>query len=308
MLHASFDPVPAGDDIRLGGIASTTLPTFPSDVPVPPEARHLDRLDPNADELTENSLSTPAPQPSGACVLNNNEALQFTLLLLNDGARFLENCPSYTTTFTKQERINGDLSEDQIIDMKVRHEPYFSVYMKWRNGDRGRQVLFSEEYEDRQMVVKLGGFKGRLLPALKLDPNGDRAMSESRYPVTEAGILGMLRQIQKHRSDDVRHGHGVTCRRLPNQEFDQRDCYCFEFIYDSAKQSPIYRRSIILIDTRYHIPLMARNYTWAVDADTLSGEELDQRTLIESYSFSAVNFGSELLAKDFSRDNPRYRM
>jgi hypothetical protein len=307
LLYASFDPVPAGDDIRLGSVATTAaLPAFSSDVPLPPEVRDLPRAEPVDGEFTQ-QLSQTNPTASG-CLLNNDEALQFTLLLLNDGARFLENCASYSVQFSKQERLNGDLTEDQIIDMKVRHEPYFSVYMKWRNGDRGRQVLYSDEYEDGQMVVKLGGFKGRLLPAIKLDPKGARAMSESRYPVTEAGILGMLKQIQKHRQEDIRHGHSVTCRRLPNQVFDQRNCYCFEFVYDSQEHSPVYRRSVILIDTRYHIPLMARNYTWAKDAGDLTAEELDERTLVENYAFTSLNFGSELLAKDFSRDNPKYRM
>jgi Protein of unknown function (DUF1571) len=309
LLYGSFDPVPAGEEIRIGGVAAAaSLPVFTSDVPLPPNTQTLPIAEPAEGEFQ--TVAAPVAQacPTGGCILSNNDALKFTLLLLNDGERFLANSKSYTTRFTKQERIGGDLSDDQIIDLKIRHEPYFSVYMKWRNGDTGRQLLYSDEYDDQQMVVKLGGFKGRLLPAIKLDPLGDRAMSESRYPVTEAGILGMLRQIQTHRRDDLSRGHGVECRRLPNQQFDERDCYCFEYTYESPERSPVYRRSVILIDTRYHIPLVARNYTWAVDADGLTARELDERTLVESYSFSALNFGKELVAVDFSRKNPRYRM
>lgn len=210
--------------------------------------------------------------------------------------------------FSKQERINGDLTQNQIIEMKVQHGPTFGIYMKWKNGDTGRQVLYNDSYPDGQMVVKLGGLKGRLLPAIKLDPRGERAMSEARYPVTEAGILGMTRQILAHREADLKRGYGVICRRLPNQQFDERECMCFVFEYESPEISATYRKSIILIDTRNCIPLMARNYTWARDTDGLTPEELDEQTLIENYTFTALNFGAELVAEDFSRDNPRYRM
>lgn len=327
VLYTSFDPVPAGEEIRSGTDAALTAVDFSirDEVPLPAEVPKLKDADPSsadpvaapkvetagAESLPADSsapaISVPAA-PAAGVVLSDQEAVQYCLFLLENGARYLESIPNYAVTFGKQERINGDLSESQIIDMKVQHSPKFSVYMKWKNGDAGRQVLYSEEYEDGQMVVKLGGIKGRLLPALKLDPRGDRAMSESRYPVTEAGILGMLKQITTHRRNDLNRGHGVHCRRLPNQTFDERNCICIEFEYTGKEHSEIYRKSIILIDARHHIPVMARNYTWAREAEGLTPAQLDEQTLIENYSFTSINFGAELIAEEFRRDNPKYRM
>jgi hypothetical protein len=299
VIFSSFDPAPAGEDLSLIRTTSATL----SDVPIPPDAGISFRAD-----LRE-LRSEPAPTVvQNAMVLDNNEAIKFSTLLLQDGSRFLENVAAYTTVFSKQERINCDLSGVQTIEMKVRHEPSFSVYMKWKNGDTGRQVLFNEEYEDRKMVVKLGGLKGRLLPAIKLEPTSERAMSESRYPITEAGLLGMVKQIVLCRQADMKNGQGVTCVRLPNREWDERECYCFQYHYDSAEFNQTYRKSIMLIDTRYHIPLQLTNYTWASEADGLTAEQLDEQTLIENYSFSRIDFGRELVAEDFSRENPSYRM
>ena len=133
-------------------------------------------------------------------------------------------------------------------------------------------------------------------------------MSESRYPVTEAGILGMLKQISTHRRNDLSRGHGVHCRRLPNQTFDERNCICIEFEYTGKEHSEIYRKSIILIDARHHIPVMARNYTWARESEGLTPAQLDEQTLIENYTFTSINFGAELIAEEFRRDNPKYRM
>lgn len=299
VIFSSFDPVPAGEDLSVVRTASVTL----RDVPIPPDAGISFRAD--VRELRA-ELAPAAVQ--NAMTLDNDAAIKFSLLILQDGSRFLENVDTYTTVFSKRERINGDLSSVQTIEMKVRHEPTFSVYMKWKNGDTGRQVLFNEEYEDKKMVVKLGGLKGRLLPAIKLEPTSPRAMSESRYPVTEAGLLGMVKQIVACRQIDMKRGQGVTCVRLPNQAWDERDCYCFQYDYHSPEFNSTYRKSIILIDTRYHIPLQIVNYTWATEADGLTPEQLDEQTLIEDYSFLRIDFGRELVAEEFSRDNPSYRM
>jgi hypothetical protein len=299
VIFSSFDPAPAGEDLFVVRTASRTS----NDVPIPPDAGL--RLESDLRDISSGDISTPA---QNGMLLDNNEAIKFSLLILQDGSRFLENVDTYTTIFNKQERINGDLSEVQTIEMKVRHEPSFSVYMKWKNGDTGRQLLFNEEYEDKKMVVKLGGLKGRLLPAIKLEPTSARAMSESRYPVTEAGLLGMVRQLVSYRQTDIKNGHGVTCLRLPNRQWDERDCYCFLYNYHSPDINRTYRKSLVLIDTRYHIPLQVVNYTWTSETDGLSPEQIDEQTLIESYSFSRTDFGRELVAEEFSRDNPSYRM
>ena len=322
VLYTSFDPAPAGEDIRNDEVSADVGANFVivdqvatgTDVPIPPDSAVTPRSEEDlaksaaTGETATAPAATPVPSPVAGVLLDNNEGIRFSIFMLREGEKYLESIPTYSTIFSKQERINGDLSDNQIIEMKVQHQPNFSVYMKWKNSDAGRQLLFSEQYEDGQMVVKLGGLKGRLLPAIKLDPRGARAMGEARYPVTEAGLLGMLKQIIAYREEDLKRGHGVTCRRLPNQQFDDRNCMCFLYEYDSAEHSPVYRKSIILIDTRHGIPVMARSYTWARDAEELTAEELDQQTLIENYSFTSLNIGAPLITEDFSRNNPKYRM
>ncbi|MBL8816271.1 MAG: DUF1571 domain-containing protein [Planctomyces sp.] len=309
LLYASFDPAPAGETVRSASAVSSSTLVFSEEVPLPPDTKHLTIQNVSPDQLTPATEQTPAvvTVPNG-CVLSNLEAIQFSALMLQDGARFLENVDTYGCMFEKQERINGDLGESQTIELKVRHSPKFSVYMKWKNGDTGRQLLYNEEYEDGQMIVKLGGLKGRLIPGIKLDPRGERAMSEARYPATEAGILGMLRQILAVRKQDIDRGQGVTCRRLANQQFDERDCMCFVYEYESKEYSEVYRKSIILIDARYHIPLMARNYTWLDKTEGLTPEQIDEQSLIENYSFSGLDFGRDFVAEEFRRDFPKYRM
>ncbi len=303
ILHSSFDTLPAGEDVANATAAPLKSFAEEQSVPLPPGVQGTEAtIDSTADSET-----SATDQRTDGTVLNDMETLKFCTLLLKDGARQMEELDDYTVVFNKEERINGDLQEPQSIDMKVQHSPHFAVYMKWRVGDRGRQVLYSDEYEDGSMVVKFGGLR-RILPALRIDPNCANAKAESRYPVTQAGVVGMIRQILTHRERDLKRGHGLTCVRLPDQEFDQRKCYSFLIQYEDPKFCKMYRKSLINIDARHHIPLMVRNFTWANDAEGQTEAELDRNTLIENYSFTNLNLSTELVAIDFSRENPRYRM
>jgi len=302
-ICGSFDPVPAGEDLQLTRVTSVITETDnTSDVPLPPdlEASPSDSVSP------VQSISGVQPVSSGD--LNNNDAIKFSLLLLKDGGRFIDNIGHYRVMFEKRERIKGDIGELETMELKVRHTPNFSVYMKWKTGDAGRQLLYNDEYDDKLMIVKLGGLKGRILPALKLDPLGSEAKAGARYPVTEAGISGMIRQMIVHRENDLNHGHGVDCRRLANEVFDERECYCFKYEYLAPKFNPLYRKSIVLMDTRYHVPLKVVSYTWSDNAEGMTTEQLDEMTMIEDYAFRQLDMGAKLVAEDFSRDNPAYRM
>ncbi|MCA9065549.1 MAG: DUF1571 domain-containing protein, partial [Planctomycetaceae bacterium] len=149
VLYGSVDPLPAGEkttgvsDLIVASAADFTINTGgkeDSGVPVPPGIEVPDSEDGQPSTAAEPSHG-PAASTSGA-TLDNMETVQFCLFALQDGARFLENVKTYSAVFNKQERINGDLSENQTIEMKIQHHPHFGVYMKWKNGDAGRQVLY----------------------------------------------------------------------------------------------------------------------------------------------------------------------
>lgn len=298
-IALSFDPAPAGEDLNFRAPRQ-------SDVPLPPGAQQT--APPAAIVPDSSAQNAVAPSAPNQIILNNNEAIKFSLLLLQDGARFIENVDTYSVVFNKRERLNGDLGDSQTIEMKVRHSPSFGVYMKWKNGDTGRQLLYSDEYEDKKMVVKLGGIKGRLLKGIKLDPTSSEAMAEARYPCTQAGLLGMMKQMIVHRENDLKHGQGVSCIRLENRVCDERDCYCFQFEYESPLYNAQYRKSIMMLDSRYHIPMQVINYTWLNESEGLTSAEIDEQSLVEDYSFSRLDFGREIIGTEFNRDNPAYKM
>lgn len=310
VLYTSFDPVPAGEE-SFTRKSAPVVPGFDEEpVPRPPEAdlnaADLTQVLKPVEEVKDNSDAGVLKKALAGKKLDNLESLRFCQILLKDGERFINNFDTYSVTFHREERIDGDMKVPQSIDMKVRQSPHFAVYMKWLSGEKGQQVLYSDEYEDRCMVVKFGGFK-RLLPGIKLDPKSSLAMAETRYPVTEAGLGGMIRQLLKHRNADVKRNKGAKCVRMADKEFDGKMCHCFLVEYDSPEISKVYRKSLLMIDTECHLPIMVRNYTWSSDS-SLQGKELDEVSMIEDYAFTDLRVDSTLVAQDFSRDNPLYRM
>lgn len=298
MLYSNFDPAPAGDDF------SEVSAAPPSPVAV---------ISPVQDSATEDSGSQSDAEASATqlCSQKNELSQDFAnvqecLDMMKVGREFFDGVSDYTVMFHKRERIGGDLQDPQTIQLKIQQKPHFSVYMKWQNFERGRQLLYSDQYEDGCIVVKFGGMK-RFLPSVRLEPNSSLAMSESRYPATTAGVLGMIGQISKHREQDMKTKPKMVCTRT-EVEFDGRPGVQFFFHYNDPSCHKTYRKSYLTIDKEYQVPVDVRNYTWSNQTDGLTDAQLDAQTLIEQYSFTQLNVTTQLADADFSRDNPRYRM
>jgi len=299
ILYFSFDPSPADADPNDMAIVAL------KPVPIPVIAYKPTNLSEPKQGMKSEGANQTVPQQKGT--LTGRMALLMNMLLLEKGCRYLESVPDYTTTFSKQEYVGGELSENQVINLKCRHQP-FSVYMKWVVGDKGQELLYVDGQNEDKMLVKMGGLKGRLVPTLKLDPTGSLAMQESRYPITKAGIMALAETIIDYRKKDLEQNLNTECVMLSNQKFDGKDCYCFIAHFANAKESEIYRKSVIYIDQKTCLPIFVRGFGWPEDGlASASPEELDEKTLIESYSYTDINMKSELATSEFSKTNKNYR-
>jgi hypothetical protein len=233
------------------------------------------------------------------------ETLRHKLDLLGRGRAFLETLPGYTARFTRQEVVGGELLDEQSIFLKCRHQP-FSVYLLWETGDVGQEVLYIDGANHGKLLAHDGGWKARL-PALSLAPQGMLAMHDSRYPVTSAGLLGLIEIMTRTHDHDLADNTVATCELNPGCEFDGRECVEFTTHYKNSAVSPVYRKSVTLIDREWNIPLDTRHYEWPSDPKTLTDPGLDEATLIEAYRFSELDLGFQPQDLDFDRTNPEYR-
>lgn len=291
-LYLNFNPTPAGAD--------------PDEL-----TARLDRLtdmmaSAGSIEASRDRSANAADDDSGnSDVIRGERALLLGILLLERGVAQTDPTAAYTATVFTRERVGGTLLDPQVMNLKLRQEP-LSIYMKWLVGDKGRELLYVEGQNDGNMLVKVGGIKGKLLPPLKLNPSGSIALQEARYPATRIGMLELAREILVNRHADQKRGSGVYCEMLPDQEFDDRACYCFYQEFDNAEVSPLYRKSIVLIDKEWCLPVVIKNYTWPMEGTEIETANLDEETLIEHYSYSDVRFDKRLADADFDRTNKNY--
>jgi len=235
------------------------------------------------------------------------ELLQRVCDLLKSGRdRFIQ-IPAYSATFIKRERIGSDLTELTTLELKVRHQP-FAIYLKWLEGQGvGKEVLYNERENDGNLLVRLGGVKGRLIPAFKLDAGGVLAMAESRYPITKGGILGLTESLIAHRELELQTQVYARTRQEADGFCDGRRCAVYVFEFDDKERARDYRKSIQYLDREWNVPLRVENYAWPDPGQHLEGAALDEATLIEYYKYSNVVIDGRLTDDDFSPSNPEYR-
>jgi hypothetical protein len=227
--------------------------------------------------------------------------------LLQKGIALLKATPDYTAQFTKRELVNGELMDEQTMTMKLRHEP-FSVYLKWRDFDAGREVMYVDGVNDGKMLVKSGtGLKARL-PAILMPPDSSLAMQEARYPITRAGLLALAETIVEYNAKDLEVKNFSACRQVEDQMVGDRKCHCFVVEYLDRNCSKDYRKSVTMIDKEHCAPIFIKNFGWPNEnLSQVDGGDLDEATLIEHYTYSDVRFGSRLSELDFDQTNADYR-
>jgi len=267
----------------------------------------------NKQSLIRNEMKSASSSPSNEAFTGISSALSGTVVgndlnakiqLLERGLEFLSKTPDYTAQFLKQELVNGELLDEQEMELKVRHAP-FSVYMKWVTGEVGREVLYVDGKNEGRMTAHGGGWRARL-PSVNLEPTGSMAMAESRHPITRVGLLSLTKMMVDIHRQDLQKQNVARFEKLADQIFDGRVCHAFLIEYKDRKGSEHYRKSISLIDKEWSIPVYTKNFGWLNGEAPADPDQHDEQTLIENYSYANVRFRLNLASLVFDHSNDEY--
>ena len=214
------------------------------------------------------------------------------IALLNQGREWLRKQPDYTATFRRQERVGGVLGEMETTELKFRNQP-FSVTMFWLDGDDKGQIAHYQEGMDRDRVaVRMGGWKRRL-GWLHIHPYSRLAMEESRYAITDVGMLKLADQWIERCEPYLDRTEGIHCRWEKDAVIGDRAARTFTIEYGSEAVNPLYRKSTVWLDKEWSAPLAVRNDDWQID-------EVNPEGLMEYYVYEDVRFNRGLCDKDFA--------
>lgn len=204
----------------------------------------------------------------------------------------------YTATMVKQENINGEVQEAQVMEVKVRHQP-FSVYLKFQLPQkmRGQQAIYVKGQRDNKIVCHGVGAE-KLFGTQKLDPEGFLAMRGNKYPITELGILNLIDKLLEVGHKDVKVGE-CTVTYTEGVKVSGRACTLIQVTHPVPRPHFLYHVALIYVDREHNLPIRYESYEWP-------RKESEKPKLSEAYTYQNLKINVELTDADFDPANPAY--
>lgn len=198
----------------------------------------------------------------------------------------------YSCRFIKRERVGGELRDHEIIDMKVRHEP-FSVHMKFLKPDnvKGQIVAYIEGKNEGKMIAKPVGFKSVLGP-ISLRPDGPLAMEGQRYPITHVGFVNLTKELIKVAENDRKYGE-CKVAHYKGAKIGNRTCTVTEVIHPVRRKAFRFYRARVFVDDELNLPIRFVSWTWPTEED-------GKPVLEEEYTYTNVKLNRGYTDADFT--------
>jgi Protein of unknown function (DUF1571) len=203
----------------------------------------------------------------------------------------------YTCTFSKRERIKGQLTPLHVIMMKVRTEPR-SIYLKFRQPTPGREAIYIAGRNNGKVLVHDVGLNKLLAGTLRLEPTGGRAMEECRHPISEAGIGPLLDTLKARWSSELAPSESVVVFR-EKQTVGTRRCTMIEATHPHQQPEFMFYRVRLFIDDALGLPIHFEAYDWP-------SAPLAPAEMVEEYTYSDLRLNVGLSDIDFNVSNTNY--
>ncbi|MCA9237324.1 MAG: DUF1571 domain-containing protein [Planctomycetales bacterium] len=208
----------------------------------------------------------------------------------------------YSAIMYKQERIDGELMDQEVAYIKVRHQPY-SVYMFFLAPNKGRECMYVEgpNGTNGKLLARDCGFR-RKLGVFELDPNGRLAMKGQKYPITKLGVKALTDELVMVASNDVQFGecevqHLQT--ELGPKTGVKRPVTLLDVTHPVERRNFRFHKARVYIDNELRIPIRYEAYLWP----ERPGEA---PPLEETYTYMNLKVNNGFTDADFSRENPEY--
>jgi len=195
----------------------------------------------------------------------------------------------YTCRFHRTELV-----EDRFVverNTVLRFKKPKSIYLRITEGkNKGVVTVYIEGENEGKMLVRPKGILGIL--KLKLDPEGDRAMENSRHSIRDAGIGHILQLVEDNYEKWKSTGRGAITY-LGVQDLPEGRFHVVKAVF--PKGEGYYGQVIdIRFDSDSFLPVKIRVVDW-------------EDRLVEEYEYTDIKLNLDLTEEDFtlSRKTPR---
>ncbi len=218
-------------------------------------------------------------------------------VMLETGKR-IDRVSGYTALFHKRERIDGKLGPMETMRIKVRSRP-FSVYLKYLDPSRGKEVIYVAGKRDNKLIGHFGGASRMLAPRIVVPPDHPAALASSRHPITDAGLAHLIKKLIKFRNIDLTDDRAVTVLDW-GSDFKGRRRPRSLHRHPAPDGVHLYAEVEIFYDPETYIPYQITNFGWREGNDDAS------LPLVEMYRYDDLAFDVPLSDMDFDPANPAY--
>jgi hypothetical protein len=251
-------------------------------------------------ERADSPSQSPAPQLGPAQA--NEHPLMPALRWAYDGMGNLEKISDYSATLVKRERIDGKLNEFEHMLVKIRHKP-FSVYMCFLSQPKGQEVIFVEGKNNGNMWAHTVGIKDKLVGKVLIKPDGPIAMKGQRYPLTELGILNLVKRLVEVAQQDVKYGECEVQffkgAKIKNGGIQPRICTCIQVVHPVPRRNFLFNVARIFVDDELNVPIRYESYEWPKEPG-------GPPELMEEYTYMNLKLNNGFTDADFDVSNPNY--
>jgi len=213
----------------------------------------------------------------------------------------------YTCLLVMRERIDKDLSKEKFALVKLRHEQRreaavtvpFSVYLRFLGPAEieDREVIFVRGRNDGKLIARRGGYHFKNI-TLAVDPQGDLATRDTRYPVTELGLRNLIERLIEVAKEDLRYGE-IEVKYFPGAKVNERVSTAIQVTHPIQRDHFRYHVAKIFIDEELQLPIRFASYGWPT-------EEGGKPRLIEEYTYLDLKVNVGLTDWDFDHRNEEY--
>ena len=229
--------------------------------------------------------------------IDSTHPLYRPLEMAYESRQALDNVKDYQAVFVKRELI-GRKVQTSTMNLKLREEP-FSVYLLFKDPNKGREVIFVNGKYKNQLQVHETGIKA-VVGTVSLDPKGDMAMDGNKYPVTMIGMRKMLEKIIAQWEEEGKYGETTVLFYDPKDtKLGDRPCAAIEASHPQPRSQFKFQKTLLFLDAETNLPIGVQQYGFP-------GKRDKQSPLVEEYTYGQLKLNANLTDRDFDTTNPAY--
>lgn len=253
-----------------------------------------------AARIAPTAAAAPAESPFDLTQRPGEHPLMPALRVAQEQVKQIDaNIQDYSALLYKQERIDGELQEQEVAFVKVRHQP-FSVHMFFLSPHKGRECLYVPGANGEKGILHArdSGFRKKL-GVFELDPDGRLAMAGQKYPITKLGIRNLTTELVDVASKDVNYGECEvrTLQTTIGTATDKRPVTVIEVVHPTPRKNFRFHKAQVFIDNQLGVPIRYAAYLWPQNP----GEE---PPLEEAYTYLNLKVNNGFTDADFDPKSP----